>query len=409
MFLVRSAFWLTVAFLVIKPGVDLERAAQDLSDQALSAGRQVVAEAIAADACTSLTCIGGKAMLSAAIAEPTPRRRAPAAVRITFSSTVAASSDLSAPQARRAEPSHPVQSATAGSRNPSRLNACVDSGGETRETSSRCSRTSRRTSTRPKSSRSNRSGSPKPSMLDELGFGLVDTLSIIVDMNVGPDPRELRTTVYATFASEGRAPSVAELARRCGVDEGVVRNGLRRLDADHALVLARDGDAIRMAHPFTSAPMAFVVTPADGYDDRRWWGGCAWDSFGISAALDIDIRIDTECPECGGVLSVLAGPSAPPPGGLAVWFPTPAARWWDDVVATCARIRLFCNHAHGAAWVARRGGGSGRLVDAAIVWQLAQPWYGDRLRPDYTPHSRETNQSFLDACGLTGAFWSLPK
>jgi len=70
MFLVRSAFWLTVAFLVIKPGVDLERAAQDLSGQALSAGRQVVAEAIAADACTSLTCIGGKAMLSAAIAEP---------------------------------------------------------------------------------------------------------------------------------------------------------------------------------------------------------------------------------------------------------------------------------------------------------------------------------------------------
>jgi len=72
MFLVRSAFWLTVAFLVIKPGVDLERTAQDLSGQALSAGRQVVAEAIAAEACTSLTCIGGKAMLSAAIAEPAP-------------------------------------------------------------------------------------------------------------------------------------------------------------------------------------------------------------------------------------------------------------------------------------------------------------------------------------------------
>ncbi|WP_052731916.1 hypothetical protein [Devosia geojensis] len=72
MFLVRSAFWLTVAFLVIKPGVDLERAAQDLSGQALSAGRQVVAEAIAADECTTIACVGGKAVLSAAIAEPAP-------------------------------------------------------------------------------------------------------------------------------------------------------------------------------------------------------------------------------------------------------------------------------------------------------------------------------------------------
>jgi Alkylmercury lyase len=49
-----------------------------------------------------------------------------------------------------------------------------------------------------------------------------------------------------------------------------------------------------MAHPFSAAPMAFVVSPADGHDDRRWWGGCAWDSFGISAALALDVLIDQE-------------------------------------------------------------------------------------------------------------------
>jgi len=36
------------------------------------------------------------------------------------------------------------------------------------------------------------------------------------------------------------------------------------------------------------------------------------------------------------------------------------------------------------------------------------PWYGDRLDPQYEPHTREHNQALLEACGLTGPFWALP-
>lgn len=72
MFLVRSAFWLTVAFLVIKPGIDLDKAAGDLSNQALSAGRQMITERIAAEECDSLACVGGKAVIAAAIADSAP-------------------------------------------------------------------------------------------------------------------------------------------------------------------------------------------------------------------------------------------------------------------------------------------------------------------------------------------------
>lgn len=220
--------------------------------------------------------------------------------------------------------------------------------------------------------------------------------------------RQVRRLVYATFAAEGRAPSVAELARRCGLARETVEDVLRELAEEHALVLAPDGDAVRMAHPFSAAPMAFVVTPMDGRDDRRWWGGCAWDSFGISAALDLDIRIDTNCPECGAAQSVVTGPATPPDGGQAIRFPWPAERWWDDVVATCSRIRMFCDAEHARAWSTRRTESDGRIVDAVTVWELARPWYGDRLRPDYTPHSREQNQALLDAHGLTGGFWHLP-
>ena len=114
-----------------------------------------------------------------------------------------------------------------------------------------------------------------------------------------PYSRMVRDIVFDTLAQQGRAPSIAEIARITGSETDEVQHALNQLADDHALVLSRDGDAIRMAHPFPAAPMAFVVTPSNGRDDRRWWGGCAWDSFGISAAVGIDVRIDSTCPLCG--------------------------------------------------------------------------------------------------------------
>ena len=67
MFLLRSAFWLTVAFVVIRPDVDLGASAEVAAGQALAHGSQFVAEQIAAVECDSLQCIGGKAVIAAAL------------------------------------------------------------------------------------------------------------------------------------------------------------------------------------------------------------------------------------------------------------------------------------------------------------------------------------------------------
>lgn len=80
MFLVRSAFWLTIAFLVIRPGVDIDmgHTAATLSNAAMAQGSQFIAQQIDAIECDSLTCIGGKAVASAALkttpiaADPVP-------------------------------------------------------------------------------------------------------------------------------------------------------------------------------------------------------------------------------------------------------------------------------------------------------------------------------------------------
>jgi hypothetical protein len=65
MFIVRSAFWLTVAFIAMGPkDIDFGAAAADLSQQAMAAGQKLVVEQILANDCTTIECVGGKAAIA---------------------------------------------------------------------------------------------------------------------------------------------------------------------------------------------------------------------------------------------------------------------------------------------------------------------------------------------------------
>ena len=209
-----------------------------------------------------------------------------------------------------------------------------------------------------------------------------------------PAARAIRDEVFSAFASEGRPPSPDELAGACGLEREQVENALRELHDKHAVVLTQAGDSIRMAHPFSAWPMGFVLR--DG--DRFWWGGCAWDSFGIMAAIGRSLEVTTTCPGCGATLRYSAPPDAP---DLVVRIPRPAREWWDDVVDTCTHIRAFCSRDH-----IDEPGGS--VVELERLYRLALPWYGDRLDPDWAPRPRDERQAILESVGLSGPFWELP-
>ena len=68
-------------------------------------------------------------------------------------------------------------------------------------------------------------------------------------------------------------------------------------------------------------------------------------------------------------------------------------------------MNLFRSEEHLTTWLGARERGA--TIPLTKLSDLAQAWLGDRLAPDWQPHTLEQNQAILDGLGLTGAFWRL--
>ena len=149
---------------------------------------------------------------------------------------------------------------------------------------------------------------------------------------VGMDERDLRlrTVTYSLFVDLGRAPTSSDVADADRLTPEEVLAGWRQLHDQHALVLNPATAEIRMASPFSAVPTSYRVQ-ADG---RWWYANCAWDAFGICAALHVDGRIDTSCPDCGEAVKVEVRGQRPDDESLLFHCLVPASRWWDDIVFT---------------------------------------------------------------------------
>lgn len=69
MFILRSAFWLGVAFLLVKPAhLDLAQSGQSLAAQTISATKSLATAGIDAVPCQSLECAGVKSVAKLSLA-----------------------------------------------------------------------------------------------------------------------------------------------------------------------------------------------------------------------------------------------------------------------------------------------------------------------------------------------------
>jgi hypothetical protein len=68
-------------------------------------------------------------------------------------------------------------------------------------------------------------------------------------------------------------------------------------------------------------------------------------------------------------------------------------------------MNLFRSEEHIDRWLGGRQPGA--TVAVTRLCDLAHAWWGDRLDPDWQPHTLEQNQRILDQLGLTDEFWRL--
>ena len=140
----------------------------------------------------------------------------------------------------------------------------------------------------------------------------------------------LRNVTYKMFVDAGSAPSAEAVAAVIGAPVADVLDGWVRLHEAHALVLQPGGREIRMANPFSAVPTEYRV-----HADSRWWyANCAWDAFGICAALHCDGTIETSCADCGDSITVHVRAEQPDDTSLLFHCLVPANQWWDDIVFT---------------------------------------------------------------------------
>jgi hypothetical protein len=131
--------------------------------------------------------------------------------------------------------------------------------------------------------------------------------------------------------SRDRPVTRISVMQSLGLDYVTVSASYTRLAAAHVIVLSAVTGEVWMALPFSAVPTPFRVVAGH----VAVWANCAWDAFGIAAALERDVSFTTPCPGSGVVIAagVRHGTAYANPGAVA-HVGVPAARWWDDIGAT---------------------------------------------------------------------------
>jgi len=140
---------------------------------------------------------------------------------------------------------------------------------------------------------------------------------------------QVRRAVYDTIVRCGRAPTPADLAMSFGTDAVAIARTYRALADAHVIVLQPGTVEIAWAPPFSAVPTAFRATAGS----MSWHAPCAWDAFGIPAALKQDAAVDAHCAWSGDRIACGVEHGVAYGEGV-IHLLVPAAHFWDDIAYT---------------------------------------------------------------------------
>jgi hypothetical protein len=139
----------------------------------------------------------------------------------------------------------------------------------------------------------------------------------------------VRSAIYAAIVRTASAPAYGDVARGLGIDLAIAQQAYRALADAHVIVLTPGTMDIWSAPPFSAVPTPFRVRSGGLF----WYAPCAWDAFGIPAALKRDSTCEATCAWSGEPLHTGVRTGAAFGDGV-IHLLVPAARFWDDIVHT---------------------------------------------------------------------------
>jgi alkylmercury lyase-like protein len=141
----------------------------------------------------------------------------------------------------------------------------------------------------------------------------------------------VRAFIYETFAATARAPLAAHVARQFRLTTEEAEDMLRALHGRHAIFLEPGTTRIRMANPFSA-----ILTPHEVVaGGQAYFANCAWDTFGIVAALNAaDAEIQSVCAGTRSAVRLCIAAGEVESAGEVVHYLVPFQHWFDDLVHT---------------------------------------------------------------------------
>ena len=140
----------------------------------------------------------------------------------------------------------------------------------------------------------------------------------------------VRSAIYSSVVEHHVAPSIDAVARALGASIADTEEAFRALADGHVIVLYPGTLDIVWAPPFAAVPTPF----RSRVDHGAWSAPCAWDAFGIPAALKkSDATIEAQCAWSGEELDcgIERGRAY---GGAVIHLLVAAAHFWDDIFFT---------------------------------------------------------------------------
>jgi len=141
----------------------------------------------------------------------------------------------------------------------------------------------------------------------------------------------VKLKVYEMVARNAVMPDSADIAGELVEPREAIEASFKRLYAKRLLVLEPGSNAqIRMAPPFSGISTAFQVE----VEGKSYYANCAWDAFGVAAALHADAAIHASDGLTGESIQLAVKDGEPVPAQAVAHFAVPAAHWWDDIIFT---------------------------------------------------------------------------